>query len=133
MKTLIISLSLVALSSSLIFSQPPASGRLELGDSAKVEAERAVISRELIQLRDSITLSIKQFDSRIKKAKADKKTILESAQNDLVEYRNRVKFDLQETSLTAEKAWTAQSVERIRTNTTATRREFNRIKKMITG
>ncbi|NOT76069.1 MAG: hypothetical protein HOP08_14175 [Cyclobacteriaceae bacterium] len=100
-------------------------------DSVDINLERAAISKELMQLRDSINVTIKLIDIKIVKAPGDKKEKLETDQKELVEYRNRVKFDLQETSLTAKNAWTTASVDRIRTSTNSTRREYNRIRKEI--
>ncbi|MEJ0057003.1 MAG: hypothetical protein WDN75_15915 [Bacteroidota bacterium] len=105
-------------------------GKLE-SDSVNINIQRSAISKELMLLRDSINLTITEFDFKIKNAKADKKVKLESAQKDLADYVSRVKSDLQETSLTAKNAWTVESVARIHTSTTATRREYYRIRSMI--
>ncbi len=102
--------------------------RLE-SDSVEINIERAAITKELSQLRDSIKQTIKIFDSKIRKASANKKEKLESTQKDLIEYMNRVKSDLQETSLTARNAWTVDSASRIKVSTSATRREYYRIRR----
>jgi hypothetical protein len=126
MKTVLIFIALTACSLGFGYAQ---NGKLE-SDSVKINIERAAISTELKLLRDSINETITQFDFNIKKAKVEKKDKLQSAQKDLVEYMNRVKSDLQETSLTAKNAWTVESVARIRTNTIATRHEYYRIRVM---
>ena len=128
MKTIMISIALVICSSGLAFAQAQ---RLQSGDSIRVELERTTISKELTQLRDSINQSLKIFDSRIKKAGVSKREKLESARKELIEYQNRIKLDLEETSVTAQNAWRAESVERIRANTVATRREYKRIRTIL--
>lgn len=128
MKPLIISITIVICSFSLCQGQ---SEKLQSGDSIRVELERTIISNELIQLRDSINQSLKLFDSRIKRAPASRKGKFENARKELVEYRNRVKLDLEEASLTAKNAWTQDSVDRIRANTVATRREYKRIRTIL--
>jgi hypothetical protein len=127
MKTVMIFSTLFALSIVSGFAQ---NGKME-SDSVKINIARAEMSKELKSLRDSIKLTITEFDIKIKKATADKKTKLENGKKDLADYISRVNFDLQETSLTAKNAWTAESAERIRTNTMATRREYYRIRSMI--
>jgi len=127
MKTASIFITLLLCSVTVGFGQ---NGKME-SDSVKINIARSEISKELTLLRDSIKLTITEFDLKIKKATGDKKGKLESAQKDLGEYINRVSSDLQETSLTAKNAWTTESVERIRTSTSATRREYYRIRSMI--
>jgi hypothetical protein len=104
------------------------SNRLQSGDSMRVELERTVIFKELSQLRDSINQSLQVLDARIRATKGAHKTKLEGAKKELAEYRNRVKLDLEEASLTAKNSWTNESVERIRLNTAATRKEYQRLK-----
>ena len=128
MKTLTISIALVIGSFSLCLAQ---SEKLQSGDSIRVELERTIISNELIPLLDSINQSLKLFDSRIKRAPVSRKGKLENARKELAEYRNRIKLDLEETSLTAKNAWTHDSVDRIRANTVATRREYKRIRAIL--
>ncbi len=128
MKTLTISIAIVIGSFSLCLAQ---SEKLQSGDSIRVELERTIISNELIPLLDSINQSLKLFDSRIKRAPVSRKGKLENARKELAEYRNRIKLDLEETSLTAKNAWTHDSVDRIRANTVATRREYKRIRAIL--
>jgi len=106
------------------------SEKLQSGDSMRVELERTVIYKELSQLRDSMNQSLLVLDARIKNANGTHKTKLQGAKKELAEYRNRVKTDLEEASLTAKNSWTNESVERIRLNTTATRKEYQRLKAM---
>jgi hypothetical protein len=125
MKTLRIIAALVI---GIVCSGFAQSDRLQSGDSARVETERTVIFKELSQLRDSMNQSLQMLDARIKNAKGAQKTKLEGAKKELFAYRNRVKLDLEEASLTAKNSWTYESVERIRMNTNATRKEYQRLK-----
>ncbi len=128
MKTLTISIAIVICSFSQCLAQ---SEKLQSGDSIRVELERTILSNELIPLLDSINQSLKLFDSHIKRAPVSRKGKLENARKELAEYRNRIKLDLEETSLTAKNAWTHDSVDRIRANTVATRREYKRIRAIL--
>jgi hypothetical protein len=125
MKTLRIIAALVVGTVCSGFAQ---SEKLQSGDSIRVELERTIIFKELTQLRDSMNQSLLVLDSRVRNAKGAHKIKLEGAKKELAEYRNRVKLDLEEASLTAKNSWTNESVERIRLNTSATRKEYQRLK-----
>ena len=102
--------------------------KLQSGDSVRVALERESISQELIQLRDSIQLSLISFDVRLKKASSTLDAIqLSSARKELVGYQDKVKIDLEEVSQTSQNGWGKESVERLRTTMTATRRHHKRI------
>jgi len=128
MKTLSICIALLVCSLGLAFAQ---SERLQSGDSIRVALERTTISKELTQLRDSINQSLRILDSRIKKARVSTRTKLENARKELIEYQKRIKLDLEETVVTGQNAWREEAVKRIRANTTATRREYNRIRTFL--
>lgn len=102
--------------------------KLQSGDSMRVALERKSISGELIHLRDSIQLSLISFDVRIKKAPSTLKAIqLSSARKELLGYQDKVKIDLEEVSQTSLNGWGTESVERLRTTMTDTRRQHKRI------
>jgi hypothetical protein len=125
MKTLTLSIALVIGFSCIGFAQ---SEKLQSGDSIRVELQRAVISKELTQLRDSIANSLHVFDSLIEKSQGKKRDKLLSAKRELEHYQDLVKLDIEETNTTARKAWLEINVERMKANTVTTRREYKRIR-----
>lgn len=106
--------------------------KLQLDEAARVDVQRSVLSKELIQLRDSIGISIRVADILLHKAKIEtQKSTYENAKAQLIEYQKRVKTDLDETSLTATNAWTGESEKRLKMSMNDTRREYNRIKNTV--
>ena len=130
MKTLIFSIVMTTLSLGLANAQT--TEKLQLDEAARVDVQRSIVSKELIQLRDSIGISIRVADILLQKAKMEtQKANYENAKAELIEYQKRVKSDLDETSLTARNAWTGESEKRLKISMNDTRREHNRIKNTI--
>ena len=103
------------------------SGKLQSGDSVRIELERKSVSTELIELRDSMALSIIAFDAKIKKSKPSKVEKLKSARKELAAYKDQLELDLKEVTQTSRNSWSKQSMERIQLSAQNTRREYKRI------
>ncbi len=103
------------------------SGKLQSGDSVRIELERKSVSTELIDLRDSMALSIIAFDAKIKKSKPSKVEKLKSARKELAAYKDQLELDLKEVTQTSRNSWSKQSMERIQLSAQNTRREYKRI------
>ena len=130
MKTLIFSIAITTLSFGL--SNAQTTEKLQLDEDARVDVQRSIVSKQLLQLRDSIGISIRVADILLQKAKIEaQKVTYGNAKNELIEYQKRVISDLDETSLTSENAWTGESEKRLKLSLNDTRREHNRIRKTI--
>ncbi len=103
------------------------SGKLQSGDSVRIELERTTVSKELIDLRDSMALSIIAFDAKVKKSKSSKVEKLKSARKELAAYKDQLDLDLKEIAQTGRNSWNKESIERIQLSTQNTRREYKRI------
>ena len=109
------------------------------GDSNRVARERETVSKELIQLRDSIQATLIAFEIKINKAAKAKTTKastvrtskLAKARKELVGYQDQVKLDLEEVYQTAQNGWTKQAVERLRAAMVDTRRHHQRISSLL--
>jgi len=97
------------------------------GDSVRVELERATLAKELIELRDSIGITIVAIDDKLKKTMPSAGAKLVSASKELKGYKDRVELDIEEVAQTASNSWNADAMERIQLSTAKTRREYNRI------
>jgi len=100
-------------------------------DSVKVEMVRNTVSEELIELRDSINLSLQKYDARIKAVRSPQKKKLQTARKELVRYYDLVELDLVETRTTAQNGWTQDAISRIRTNMKMIRREHERLGQLL--
>lgn len=100
-------------------------------DSVKVEMVRNTVSEELVELRDSINLSLQKYDVRIKAVRSSQKKKLQTARKELVRYYDLVELDLVETRTTAQNGWTQDAISRIRTNMKMIRREHERLGQLL--
>lgn len=100
-------------------------------DSVKVEIVRNTVSEELIELRDSINLSLQKYDARIKVVRPVQKKKLQASRKELVHYYDLVEVDLEEARTTAQNAWTQEAIDRIRANTNMIRREHERLIQLL--
>lgn len=131
MKIILLSTVLMMVSAAAVAQ----SEKLHSGDSNRVAMERETISKELIQLRDSIQFTLIAFEIKIKsgsKTKATKASTvrtskLTKARKELVGYQDQVKLDLEEVYQTAQNAWTKAAIERVRATMVDTRRHHQRI------
>ncbi len=103
------------------------SENLQSGDSIRIELERAAVSTELIELRDSIAVSLIAFDAEIKKSKASQAEKLKPARKELAGYKDQLELDLTEVKQTGRNAWNKESMERLQLSARNTRREYKRI------
>lgn len=99
-------------------------------DSVTVEIARSGVSEELINLRDSMSVSLQKFNTLINSVRPSKKK-LEIARKELVHYYDLVELDLKETQTTAQNAWTTDAANRIRANTIMIRREHARLIRVL--
>lgn len=105
--------------------------KLQSGDSVRIELERNALSKELIQLRDSMSITLLAFDAKIVKALPSKVKKLEAARKELSTYQDQVELDLEEVIATSQNAWSDSARERIRLYANNTRKEYKRIRLML--
>lgn len=72
-------------------------------DSVIVEIARSSVSEELIHLRDSMSVSLQKFNTRINSVRPSKNKKLEIARKELVHYYDLVELDLEEAQTTSAK------------------------------
>lgn len=136
MKVIVLSVVLILSSAFALVAQ---SEKLHSGDSNRVALEREIISKELIQLRDSIQLTLITFDIKIKdasKAKARKASTvrtskLTKARHELAGYQDKVKLGLEEVYQTSQNGWSKAAIDRIRAVMADSRRNHYRISKLL--
>jgi hypothetical protein len=124
MKTRLISFCLL-FGSIACFSQN--TERLQADDSARIEYERSKLLKELTGLRDSINQSLTMFSRSIRKTTPKKDKQLKTASQDLAQYRDRLKLDIQQVQLTAKNGWSTTNIKRIKDDSADIRKEHKRI------
>lgn len=107
------------------------SGFAQAADSIKISLDRTKIFTELTQLRDSINLSILGFDNKVKKGTTLKREKAANGRKELLIHRDRVNLDIEETISTAPNSWNEASLDRLKANMEATRREYKRIQVLL--
>ncbi len=116
----------------ILMSGYPMSGyaqqeQLHSAEYNRIESERRIIYNELIQLRDSITISMQAVDSKIHNASHSQRVRLKASRKELESFKYTVEFDLAEIMQTRRNDWSRDSIERILMATKNTRLEFKRI------
>jgi hypothetical protein len=124
MKTLFMFAFLV-LGSVACYSQ--ATERLQADDSTRIELERSDLLKELTGLRDSINQSLNVFSRSIKKVSPKKDKQMKNASQDLAQYRDRLKLDIQQVQLTAKNGWSPNNIKRVKDDAADIRKEHRRI------
>jgi hypothetical protein len=105
--------------------------KLSSGDSTRIELERTALSAELIQLRDSISISILAIDAKVKKTMPSASAKLMAASKELKGYKDHLELDIEEITQTGLNSWRADSLKRIQLDTINTRREYKRIRTLL--
>jgi hypothetical protein len=120
----------ILLATTLVFCSC-VSGFAQASDSIKISLDRTTMLTELTQLRDSMNLSILSLDNKVKKGSALSREKAVNSRKELVVYRDLVKLDIEEAESTAPNSWTETSVERMKANMAATRREYKRLQTIL--
>jgi len=110
------------------FAQPEQDHSAEY---VRIESERSIIYNELIQLRDSIAISMQAIDASIHIASHSKRVRLKASLKELENFKDTVEFDLAEIIQTRRNNWSRDSIERILMATKNTRLEFKRINTLL--
>lgn len=124
MKSILFSIAIVISICTVGLAQ---SAKLNSGDSIRIELERTAITTELIDLRDSISISIIAFDSKVKKSIPSEGVKLTAASKELTGYKGQLDLNIEEIVQTGRNSWNADSMARIQLATVNTRREYKRI------
>jgi len=101
--------------------------QLNSGDSLRIELERTSLATDLIQLRDSISVSILALDAKLKKTIPSQGGKLIAASKELKGYKDHLESDIEEIAQTGRNSWNADSINRIQLAAINTRREYKRI------
>jgi hypothetical protein len=101
--------------------------RLQADDSARIEVERTALLKELTELRDSINQSLNIFSRSIRKTTPKKEKQMKNASQELAQYRDRLKLDIQQVQLTAKNGWSANNIKQIKTDAADIRKEHKRL------
>lgn len=102
-------------------------GKLNSADSIRIELERGALAKNLIDLRDSMAVSLVAFGEKIKTAKPSEIVKLADAHKELSAYQEQLELDIEEISQTSLNAWTDYSKDRIQLATINARRHYKRI------
>lgn len=124
MKTLVV-LLFMTLGSFACLSQ--STERLQADDSARIELERTALVKELTDLRDSINQSLNIFSRSIRKTTPKKEKQMKNASQELAQYRDRLKLDIQQVQLTAKNGWSVNNIKRIKDDAADIRKEHKRM------
>lgn len=125
MKTSLLSIILFLGAAGSAFSQ--ATDKLPVGDSARIELERKQLLKELNNLRDSINQSLNVFSRSIRKVSPKKDKQMKNASQNLGQYRDRLKTDIQKVQLTTQNAWSLNNLKTIRADMTEIRKEHKKM------
>ncbi len=125
MKTSFLSILLFCVSAGSAFSQ--ATDKLPVSDSARIELERKQLLKELTDLRDSINQSLNVFSRSIRKVSPKKDKQMKNASQNLGQYRDRLKTDIQKVQLTTQNAWSPNNLKTIRADMTEIRKEHKKM------
>lgn len=113
----------MVLSSIVCYSQ---TDRIQNRDSADIELERNVLSKSLIQIRDTINQTIRILDDKRMMVSPKAKHPIDKATRELLQHRDRIEKSIEEFVRTG-KNWNINSVTRIKNSIQDTRREYKRI------
>lgn len=101
--------------------------KLQANDSARIELERKQLLKELTDLRDSINQSLNVFSRSIRKVSPKKDKQMKNASQNLGQFRDRLKMDIQQVQLTAQNAWRPNNLKTIRADVAEIRKEHRKM------
>lgn len=99
---------------------------LQRKDSVDIAIEREVISKSLIQIRDTINQTIRTLDDKRMIVSPKSKHPIDRATRELLQHRDRIEQSMEE-FIRAGKNWNTNSMTRIKNSIQDTRREYKRI------
>lgn len=117
---LIVAMALFAMAS---YSQ---TDRIQNKDSVDIALEREVISKSLIQIRDTINQTIRILDDKRMIVSPKSKHPIDKATRELLHHRDRIEKSIEE-FVRSDKNWNINSMMRIKNSIQDTRREYQRI------
>ncbi|MFD1001850.1 hypothetical protein ACFQ21_21170 [Ohtaekwangia kribbensis] len=95
-------------------------------DSVDIALEREVISKSLIQIRDTINQTIRTLDEKRMIVSPKSKHPIDKATRELLQHRDRIEKSIEE-FVQSGKNWNTNSMMRIKNSIQDTRREYKRI------
>lgn len=117
---LIVAMALFAMAS---YSQ---TDQIQNKDSVDIALEREVISKSLIQIRDTINQTIRTLDDKRMIVSPKSKHPIDKATRELLHHRDRIEKSIEE-FVRSDKNWNTNSMMRIKNSIQDTRREYQRI------
>jgi hypothetical protein len=95
-------------------------------DSVDITLEREVISKSLLQIRDTINQTIRILDDKRMIVSPKSKHPIDKATRELLHHRDRIEKSMEE-FIRSDKNWNTNSMMRIKNSIHDTRREYKRI------
>jgi hypothetical protein len=95
-------------------------------DSVDIALEREVISKSLIQIRDTINQTIRTLDDKRMMVSPKAKHPIDKATRELLQHRDRIEKSIED-MVRSGKNWNINSMTRIKNSIQDTRREYQRI------
>jgi hypothetical protein len=99
--------------------------KIQKKDSVDIALEREVISKSLLQIRDTINQTIRTLDDKRMIVSPKSKHPIDKATRELLHHRDRIEKSIEE--LVGSKNWSTNSMTRIKNSIQDTRREYKRI------
>ena len=99
--------------------------KIQKKDSVDIALEREVISKSLLQIRDTINQTIRTLDDKRMIVSPKSKHPIDKATRELLHHRDQIEKSIEE--LVGSKNWSTNSMTRIKNSIQDTRREYKRI------
>jgi hypothetical protein len=114
----------MTLCSIMCYSQ---ANRIQDKDSTDIALERDVLSKSLIEIRDTINQTIRILDDKRMMVSPKAKHPIDKATRELLQHRDRIEKSIEEIVRSSGKGWSTNSMMRIKNSMQDTRREYQRI------
>ncbi len=97
-------------------------------DSVDIAMEREVISKSLMQLRDSLNQTIRALDEKRMIAPPKAKHPMDKATRELLQHRDKMERNMDEVVQISKKGWDTNTMIRIKSSIEDARRDYKRIR-----
>lgn len=101
--------------------------RIRDRDSTDIVLERDVISKSLIEIRDTLNQTIRLLDDKRMMVSPKAKHPIDKATRELLQHRDRIEKNIEEIVRSSGKDWNTNSITRIKISIQDTRRDYKRI------
>lgn len=96
-------------------------------DSVDIALERDVISKSLIEIRDTLNQTIRLLDDKRMMVSPKAKHPIDKATRELLQHRDRIEENIEDIVRSSGKGWNTNSMMRIKNSIQDTRRDYKRI------